>query len=91
MVDPIFAKDGHTYKRSAIEEWLHKNHTSPVIPSKRLKMSYLTTNKTVQETIETLVETGAVEDELVDSWKEKKKEVDLIKETLLFEKYTKQI
>ena len=29
MQDPVFATDGHTYERSAIESWLTNNRTSP--------------------------------------------------------------
>ena len=29
MDDPVFATDGHTYERSAIERWLLKKRTSP--------------------------------------------------------------
>jgi hypothetical protein len=30
MKDPVFADDGHTYERSAIEKWLNDYNTSPV-------------------------------------------------------------
>jgi hypothetical protein len=30
LVDPVVLSDGHTYERSAIEEWLTKRHTSPI-------------------------------------------------------------
>ncbi|DBA88769.1 TPA: hypothetical protein ACH3X1_004186 [Trebouxia sp. C0004] len=30
MVEPTIAADGHTYERSAIQEWLTHSHTSPV-------------------------------------------------------------
>lgn len=30
MIDPVIGTDGHTYEKSAIEEWLKKNHTSPI-------------------------------------------------------------
>ena len=29
MHDPVFASDGHTYERQAIERWIEKNATSP--------------------------------------------------------------
>ena len=29
MDDPVFALDGHTYERRAIEKWLERRHTSP--------------------------------------------------------------
>jgi len=30
MVDPTIAADGHTYERSAIQDWLTHSHMSPV-------------------------------------------------------------
>ena len=30
MEDPVIAKDGHTYERRAIVEWLNKKKTSPL-------------------------------------------------------------
>lgn len=28
--DPVVAEDGHTYERTAIEEWIQRNGTSPM-------------------------------------------------------------
>lgn len=30
MVDPVIDPEGNTYERSAIEDWLSKNQTSPI-------------------------------------------------------------
>ena len=30
MKDPVVAADGNTYERRAMEDWLQRNHTSPV-------------------------------------------------------------
>ncbi|KAK9829123.1 hypothetical protein WJX72_004016 [[Myrmecia] bisecta] len=30
MVDPVIAADGHTYERTALEEWFSRNETSPM-------------------------------------------------------------
>ena len=30
MEDPVVAADGNTYERRAMEDWLQRNHTSPV-------------------------------------------------------------
>lgn len=42
--DPVTAPDGHTYERSAIEEWLKSNTTSPLtgeaMPAGELRTSY---------------------------------------------------
>jgi len=44
MEDPVFATDGHTYERSAIEAWLQKHSTSPKtgeeLPAKMLIPNY---------------------------------------------------
>jgi len=77
MVDPVLADDGHTYERSSIEEWLLKNRTSPLNPNKRMKVARLAPVKILRESIEALVETGAIEDKLSDCWKEKKNELNL--------------
>jgi len=31
MIDPVCASDGYTYERKAIEEWLTKKQTSPIL------------------------------------------------------------
>jgi hypothetical protein len=30
LVDPVIAADGHTYERSAMEQWIAAHNTSPV-------------------------------------------------------------
>ena len=85
MVDPVLAEDGHTYERSSIEEWLSRKNTSPLIPNKKLLKSKLVAVQRMHETIEALVETGAVEDKLSDSWKKKKKALDLFQANILYD------
>jgi hypothetical protein len=41
MTDPVKAKDGKTYERSAIVTWLNKSGTSPINPSMRMSPSDL--------------------------------------------------
>ena len=40
MVDPVIAADGHTYERTAVQQWLQQHDASPVthlpLPHKRL-------------------------------------------------------
>ncbi|QLH41829.1 MAG: hypothetical protein HWD59_03275 [Coxiellaceae bacterium] len=43
MVDPVLAKDGHTYEREAMIQWLEKSDKSPVT-QEILKSKYLATN-----------------------------------------------
>ena len=84
MVDPVLAEDGYTYERSSIQKWLSKNRTSPLNPNKQMKVSMLAPEKILRETIEALVETGAIEDKLSACWKETTNELNLIKAKKLF-------
>jgi ankyrin repeat protein len=51
MFDPVIASDGHTYEREAIEKWLEKNNTSPMINTV-LQHKYLAPNFFAKKTIE---------------------------------------
>jgi len=84
MVDPVLTEDGYTYDRSSIIEWLSKNPISPLVPNKQLSMSNLRAVVGIQEAIEALVVTGAVEKKLADSWKVRKWELNLVKAKGLF-------
>jgi len=76
MVDPVTAEDGQTYERAAIENWLERNERSPLDPSTRIRVTNLTAVRTVQKSIESLIESGFVDGKLSDHWKEKKKEMN---------------
>ena len=81
--EPVKAEDGHTYEREAIEGWLAQNATSPVTRAHmgtRLMEDYAAKN-----TIETLVNSGDIDDELATAWKHK------LAEKLLFEKEVKEM
>ena len=81
--EPVKAEDGHTYEREAIEGWLAQNATSPVTRAPmgpRLMEDYAAKN-----TIETLVNSGDIDDELATAWKHK------LAEKLLFEKEVKEM
>ena len=81
--EPVKAEDGHTYERKAIEGWLAQNATSPVTRAHmgtRLMEDYAAKN-----TIETLVNSGDIDDELATAWKHK------LAEKLLFEKEVKEM
>ena len=67
--EPVKAEDGHNYERKAIEGWLAQNATSPVTRAPmgpRLMEDYAAKN-----TIETLVNSGDIDDELATAWKQK--------------------
>mmetsp|Transcript_13914 Transcript_13914/g.30563 ORF Transcript_13914/g.30563 Transcript_13914/m.30563 type:complete len:340 (-) Transcript_13914:76-1095(-) len=84
MVDPVLAEDGHMYERRSIEEWISRNPVSPIFPNKRLNVNSLVAVRGMQESIQALVEAGAVDDKLSDSWTESKKDLDLTKAKKLF-------
>ena len=76
--EPVKAEDGHTYERKAIEGWLAQNATSPVTRAPmgpRLMEDYAAKN-----TIETLVNSGDIDDELATAWKEKLEQEKVVKE-----------
>jgi hypothetical protein len=50
MVDPVIDKEGHSYERAAIEQWLHMNQTSP-ITRERLSTSDLFPNRALKDGI----------------------------------------
>lgn len=49
--DPVVAADGHTYERSAIENWLLRKHTSPV-NRQRLSQNSLVSNIAIRQLID---------------------------------------
>jgi hypothetical protein len=55
MKDPVILKDGHTYDRSAIEEWLSKHDTSPMTGA-RLISKELIPNYALKKMIATYLE-----------------------------------
>jgi hypothetical protein len=55
MKDPVCAADGYTYERKAIEEWLAKNQTSPMI-NISIKNTPLYSNKILKMLIDAHVQ-----------------------------------
>jgi hypothetical protein len=51
MSDPVIDPEGNSYERSAIEEWLNKNKTSPITRSP-LAIGDLIPNRALQTAIE---------------------------------------
>jgi serine/threonine protein kinase len=49
--DPVVAQDGHTYERSAIEEWIRKKGTSP-ITSQQISIEHLYPNHAIKKAID---------------------------------------
>lgn len=57
--DPVLAPDGHTYERSALENWLRQHPRISFISGKRMRAA-LVQNRTSQTIIENLFSaTGA--------------------------------
>ena len=54
MKDPVIGSDGHTYERSAIEQWLRQEGTSP-ITRQTMNRTDLTTNIALRDTIESMM------------------------------------
>ena len=63
MVDPVVAQDGHTYERSAIEQWLGCESSSPLDPTFKLDPSRLMSNRMAKTQIEELIASGELEED----------------------------
>jgi len=80
MVDPVIAADGHTYDRAQIEKWFRqqtesgKKATSPQT-REPLSDQRLVSNVALKRTIERLVESGQLDEQIVVQWKASKQEV----------------
>ena len=77
-IEPVMAEDGKIYEKKAILEWLNRDATSPVTRARmgsRLLPAIQTRN-----TIEALVNSGAIGDELTTAWKQKLADEKLVKE-----------
>lgn len=74
MVDPVLAADGHTYDREQIESWLHRDdhNGQPTSPQTRepLVDTRLLPNLALRRTIQRLVDSGHLDDEIVREWRE---------------------
>ena len=55
MNDPVCASDGYTYERKAIEEWLTKKQTSPIM-NVSIKGTQLYSNKVLKMLIDKYVQ-----------------------------------
>jgi TPR repeat protein len=79
-VDPVMAEDGNVYERSAIVDWLEKQHKSPVT---NLEMgTRLLPALRVKNMIRAMVSSGALTGDKVDAWKLKLEEEEEVAEML---------
>jgi hypothetical protein len=72
MVEPVVAQDGNTYERAEIIRWLDSHDSSPLDPSCRLDASRLVVNRSVQQQVEDLVESGELDLDMCFSYWERK-------------------
>ncbi len=74
-IDPVVAEDGHTYERSAIEQWL-ENHTPAKSPMTNEPMGKkLVPAVQTRNAIERLVQKGIIQGEAADTWSQRQAEM----------------
>jgi len=79
-LDPVMAEDGHVYERTAIAEWLAKgNGKSP--STNELMGSKLLPALQVKNLISSMVKSGALSGDYVESWQQRIDEEQEVKET----------
>ena len=78
LVDPVVAKDGRIYERSHILAWLSRNATSPL--TREPMGTELTPVPLIRNSIEKLVSSGAIEDDIAKAWQKKLKQETKVKE-----------
>ena len=81
-IDPVTAKDGKIYERTAILEWFRKKDGEATSPSTgKVIGTELLPAVQVRNTIEALVKSGAIAGELAEAWTTKLEDETLVKET----------
>ena len=84
-IAPVTAEDGKIYEETAIREWFSKKDGEPTSPSTGAVIgTKLFPAPQVRNTIETLIQSGDIDDELATAWKQKLAE-KLADETLVKE------
>ena len=80
--DPVTAKDGKIYERTAILEWFRKKDGEATSPSTgKVIGTELLPAVQVRNTIEALVKSGAIEGEIAEARQKKLEDETLVKET----------
>ena len=71
-ISPVTAEDGKIYEETAIRDWFSKKDGEPTSPSTGAVIgTKLLPAPQARNTIEALVESGAIEGEIAEAWKEK--------------------
>jgi TPR repeat protein len=79
--DPVIAKDGKIYERTAILEWFRKKDGDATSPSTGKVMDMdLVPAVQVRNTIESLIKSGAIEGEAAKAWRKKLADETRVKE-----------
>jgi len=79
--DPVMAKDGKIYERTAILEWFRKKDGEATSPSTgKVIGTELLPAVQVRNTIESLIKSGAIEGEAAEAWQKKLAEEILVKD-----------
>ena len=79
--DPVMAKDGKIYERTAILEWFRNKDGEATSPSTgKVIGTELLPAVQVRNTIESLIKSGAIEDEAAEAWQKKLADEILVKD-----------
>ena len=71
-ISPVTAEDGKTYEETAIRDWFSKKDGEPTSPSTGAVIgTKLLPAPQARNTIEALVESGAIEGEIAEAWQKK--------------------
>ncbi|CAH0369340.1 unnamed protein product [Pelagomonas calceolata] len=81
-IKPVTAEDGKIYEEKAIREWFSKKDGEPTSPSTGAVIgTKLFPAPQARNTIEALVESGAIAGEIAEAWKQKLEDEKEVKET----------
>ena len=71
-VDPVIAKDGKIYEREAILEWFRKKEGDATSPSTgKVIDTELVPVVQARNTIESLIQSGAIEEKIAEAWQKR--------------------
>uniref|UniRef100_A0A7S3ZVM9 U-box domain-containing protein n=1 Tax=Pelagomonas calceolata TaxID=35677 RepID=A0A7S3ZVM9_9STRA len=81
-ISPVTAEDGKVYEETAIREWFSKKDGAPTSPSTGAVIgTKLFPAPQARNTIEALIQSGAIAGEIAEAWKQKLEDEKEVKET----------